>query len=101
MKNTREDFKKLRAMFDGDDGFMYGHQPRKIRRPKREMPEWAASQTSIQEILLKAFPKLITDDTQRKAAGRWARVIQLYFRSGFSYRETAGYLHEKRETIHT
>jgi hypothetical protein len=30
--------------------------------------------------LIRAFPKLATDEKQRKAAGRWARIAQMHFR---------------------
>ena len=89
----------LRSVFDGKDGFMTGHQILKVRRPKRKTPEWTRTQTGIQQILLKAFPKLKTDESQRQRAGRWARVIQLYFLSAKSYRETAEEMGEKTRTI--
>ncbi len=89
----------LRNLVDAKDGFMTGHQICKVRRPKRVLPDWARTQKSIQELLLKAFPKLKTEERQRQRAGRWAMVIQLYFRSGKSYRETAEEMGEKVRTI--
>jgi predicted DNA-binding protein YlxM (UPF0122 family) len=90
----------LRSLIDGDDQFMTGHQLTKVRRPRRKIPDWSKNEKSIQIILQTAFPKLKTDSKQRKQAGRWARVIQLYFRSQKSYRETAEEMNETRGTIH-
>lgn len=85
---------------DGGNRFLMAHQTLKVRRGNREAPDWALNDKTIQEILLRAFPKLKTDDVQRQRAGRWARVIQIYFRSGKSYRETAHELGEKLTTVH-
>jgi hypothetical protein len=91
----------LRNLVDANDGFIRGHQVNKIRRRLRKVPDWIKSEQQIQIILQRAFPKLKTDLKQRKKAGRWARVIQLYFRSQKSYRETAEEMGEDRDTIHT
>src|SRR5579859_7661600 len=89
---------ELRGKFFGD-GFMAGHQVLKIRRRFRSIPEWAKSNKRVQELLLTAFPKLATDEKQRHRAGRWARIIQLYFRSQKSYSETAEELGEGKNAI--
>src|SRR5579863_3596510 len=89
----------LRSVFDGKDNFMSAHRILKVRRHKRIVPEWVFNDKKIKEVLLKSFPKLREDETQRIRAGRWMRVIQLYFRSQKSYRETAEELGEKTRTI--
>lgn len=83
----------------GDQAFMNGHQIIRIRRPRRRVPQWTFEDNKIRALLLKTFPKLATDADQRKRAGRWARVIQLYFRAKKSYRETAEEMGEKPRTV--
>jgi len=84
----------------GDQSFMNGHQIIRIRRPRRRVPQWVFDDNKIRAFLLRSFPKLSSDDKQRKRAGRWARVIQLYFRTRKSYRETAEEMGESLETTH-
>ena len=78
----RDSSHQLRKHLDSDDPFMSaGHQILVERQQERVCPEWAKSDTKIQEILLRSFPKLKQAGSQdEKRAGRWARVIQLYFR---------------------
>ncbi len=76
-----------------------GFQIKKIRREERSMPDWAKSDTGVQKILLTAFPKLHEKPLQRKRAGRWAQVIQLYFRQGWTFSEVADELNEKPRSI--
>lgn len=95
----RNSHNELKSMFAGDQQFMTGHQIMKVRRPRRRVPQWVFEDNRIRALLSETFPKLATDDGQRKRAGRWARVIQLYFRSRKSYRETAEEMGEKPRTI--
>jgi hypothetical protein len=62
------------------DRFMTGHQVLLIRMHPRKLRAWTANNATVQEVLLRVFPKLREDDRQREAAGRWARFIQLYWR---------------------
>jgi len=76
-------------MFSGSDHFMAaGHQiinsNRAYAGPKRREDKWAYDDEAVRIVLYQAFPKLLTDKKQRERAGRWARIIQLYFRSGMS-----------------
>jgi hypothetical protein len=41
---------------------------------------------------LTAFPKLHVNQNQRKRAGRWAQIIQLYFQLGWTRTEVAAEL---------
>ena len=84
----------LKTIMDGDDAFIAGHQIKKIRRQKRPTPEWARHQKQIRGILLRSFPKLNTSQKQRKRAGRWVRIIQLYYVQGFTYTQVAAELGE-------
>jgi len=90
------DYEQLRHHIDSNDPFMSrGHQIIKIRRGwRRSKPSWVESNKAIQELVLRSFPKLKTDNKQRAAAARWVRVIQLYFRLGW----TAGQIAEELKT---
>jgi hypothetical protein len=82
MKPTvKEDFKKLRKKLDGSEAFMSGHQIRKIRTREKQIPSWTLRDKDVQKIILRAFPNMKTNKTARKRAGRWARIIYLYYRS--------------------
>ena len=77
--------KSLRGQVDAT--FPHGYQDAKARTYKRKMPLWTASDAGVQEVLLRAFPKLRTNDAQGEAAARWARIIQLYFRTGYTRKQ--------------
>jgi hypothetical protein len=96
MSNHRNTSQQLREMliFSGSDHFMRnGHQiinsNRAFAGPRRKNAEWALDDGFVQALLLKAFPKLRTDEKQRERAGRWVRVINLYFKSGMSFGQAA------------
>lgn len=89
-------FEQLRKKFDGDDSFVSGgHQLIKsagaTRHAERvsKTPEWALNKDKVQELLLKSFPLLKTDSRQRERAGRWAQIIQLYYRAAWTQRQIA------------
>ena len=86
----RKEYKELREVVDGDDlgevGAARGFQIRSIRTGyKKEVPEQLANNEGIQKLLLTAFPKLLTSESQRQKAGRWAQVVKLHFQMGWSY----------------
>jgi hypothetical protein len=109
----RDTFRELRQHFDGQDPFMTkGHQILIIRRIKRKPQPWAKDNKKVQQLLLRSFPKINIDLTtleqnnknkneaelsrlrtlivkQRAQAGRWARIIQLYFVIGMTYGQVA------------
>ena|SRR5665213_2091935 len=86
----QRDFKNLNAVLDSRDGFtVNGHQVKWIRTHKKTIPAWAYDDVAIQKILLAAFPKLAINQKQRDQAGRWLRVIHLYFRLGYTARLVA------------
>lgn len=87
--------KQLGRALDQNDGFMTGgHQIVHARTYKRVIPAWAVNGKEVQKVLLRAFPKLATDDRQRESAGRWTMVIHLYFRLGY----TRGQIAEELDT---
>jgi Sigma-70, region 4 len=66
---------------------------------EKKVPAWAYLKPQIQKILLTAFPKLQTDSAQRKRAGRWAQVINMYYLQGMTAEEVAEELNETRVAI--
>src|SRR5205085_2251114 len=75
---------------DRKDIFQTGHGIRggpTLRMQK--IPEWMYQTKDVGEVLLRVFPKLETDERQRKSATRWLEIIQLYFKSGWSVRDVA------------
>jgi hypothetical protein len=95
-----KDFQQLRKIFEGSDPFMGGgHQIVKLRRRKRIVPEWTGSNKEVRKVLLRSFPKLATDSKQRASAARWARIIHLFFRLRYTYRQTAAELEAKPESV--
>jgi hypothetical protein len=95
------DLNQIRKQIDGDDGFFSGHRVRSACGAKgkhvgtrgRETPEWTKTNTGIQQVLLRAFPKLAVNPVQREKAARWARVIYLYYRLGYTYSQIAEEMH--------
>jgi len=52
----------------------------RTRKRERQIPAWALDDKRVRQVILKEFPKLVTNARQRALAGRWARVLYLYFR---------------------
>jgi len=87
------DFDILNRLFDdhyhtGHAGFQIGS----VRKTKKKVPDWASSNKKIMRLLLQVFPKLATDENQRRRAATWAAVIYLSYRAGLSDRTIAGQL---------
>ena len=102
MNNSPSDVaRRLRRRIDHNDTFTSGHQIITIRRTDRVDPEWVKSDAEIRKILLRAFPKLDTDPKQRARAGRWARVIQLYFRRHYTHGQIAAELGIKYRNVNS
>jgi hypothetical protein len=76
-----EDLKKLRKKIDGNDVFMSAHQIKKVRTREKQIPSWTLRDKEIQKVVLRAFPNVRTNKTARKRAGRWVRIIHLYYRT--------------------
>jgi hypothetical protein len=88
-----KDFQQLRKVLEGNDSFIAGgHRIVKLRQRRRVIPEWTRSNEKIKEVLLRSFPLLETDPKQRSGAARWARIIHLFFRLQYTYRQTAAEL---------
>lgn len=88
--SSNPDYENLRHTFDGSDQFMRGHQTKKIRTQRLfETPAWALDDAEIKNILLRAFPKLETNANHRKRAGRWLRVITLYYKLRMPHNQVA------------
>lgn len=95
-----KDFAQLRKRLDGSDTFMNrGHQIKKVRGREKEIPAWALSDEETRKIMLKAFPKLLTDPKQRKSAARWAAVVHLFYRMNMSKSGVAHELKIRRTNV--
>ena len=94
---------QLRKIVDGTGGFMTSHQIINSNRanagPLRKTAQWSKSDKKVRQLLLRVFPRMATDVNQRVRAGKWLRVIQLYYRSGFSYGDTALELNESKKFV--
>lgn len=95
---TKNDANKIRSVAPD---FMFGSQIVGTHRYSRKMLSWCSDDKQVQKLLFKVFPKLKTDLEQRRRAGRWAMVIQLYFRAHRSYREVASDMGENPKAILT
>lgn len=82
--------KRLRRKIDASDSFTTGHQIIVVRSKERIDPEWSKSDEEIRKILLRTFPSLDSNARQRASAGRWMRVIQLYYRKHMTEGQIAG-----------
>lgn len=87
------DFDQIRNVIDGDEIFMSAHSIRHggryASRGRSKVPKWVKTDAGIQRLLLRVFPNLATNVRQRQRAARWARVIHLYFRMGWTYSQIA------------
>ena len=81
----RKDMASLRKRMDGDDRFMEGHQIRKLRARHRAVPDWAVNDELFRKILLRSFPGCDNSHRAARRAGRWARIVYLFYRMNFSY----------------
>ena len=71
-------------------GYLIRGAPKGSWKKRTEnIPAWALNNKTVKELLLMVFPKMSSDRRQRDRAGRWARVIQIYFRAARPASETA------------
>ncbi len=94
----KKEFSKTLANFDSRD--MKGFQVTESGTGcSKEIPTWVHMKEEVQKILLTAFPKLHTNASHRKRAGRWAQVINMYYLQGMTAEEVAQQLNETRIVI--
>jgi hypothetical protein len=101
MADRRKDMAKLRTRLDGDDNFMSAHQIKKVRTRERVIVPWTLNNSEVQKVLLRVFPRLRGSYRQAQQAGRWMRVIHLYYRMQLSYSQVAAELKIKKGTVLT
>ena len=96
---TRE-LDQLRHILDSNDPFMTGgHQIIKSAGATRyaermlRVPSWAMDDNKIRDYIRSRFPKMATDEKQRARAGRIVRIINLYYRVGYTRASVAEELH--------
>lgn len=73
----------------GVDAFTGGFQVGAARTYKRMPQIWANSDLEIRKVLLTAFPRQATNPKQRERAGRWMRIIYMYYRLGYTSAQVA------------
>ena len=101
---TSADFANLRTKIDSNDPFFKGSRMIEIPIYEKKIPKWINDAEKTQEILLKSFPKLKTDPNQRKAAGRWNRIIHLYWHLNYTHEQIVSEFNdtnEKQETLYS
>ena len=102
LKTTRKkDMARLRRRMDGDDNFMSAHQIKKIRTREREIPAWTLNDKEVRKVLLRAFPKLHKTAVSKVSAGRWMRLIHLYYRVQMPNSQVAKEMGETLSAIKT
>jgi DNA-binding NarL/FixJ family response regulator len=79
---------KLSSLMDASDMSGMGGTVG-ARAYTRIIPEWVKSREKASEVILRAFPKAKSDPAQRASAARWAVVIHLYFRMGYTRSQIA------------
>ena len=96
----------LRRGFDNREPFMTGgHQlinsvgATQHNRRVSTLPAWANDDEKVRQLLLRVFPKLLTDDRQRQRARRWNQVIHFYFRMGLTHNQIADEMGEPAAAI--
>jgi len=94
---------ELRTKIDYNEPFFEGHRIIKPYasgpRANRKCPAWANSNAKIRALLLRSFPKLATNKKQRQGAGRWARIIQMYYRSQMTHGQICTELRSTLPTV--
>lgn len=79
----------LKDTLDRADSFMGGHQIVNARTYKRKIPNWVFNDKKVREIITRGFPSMLTNENQKEGAARWASVIHLYFRMGYTRSQIA------------
>jgi hypothetical protein len=81
---------------DSKEMFMTGHTVRKggkgalaAYERRSHPPKWTLTDAGIRTVIRRAFPNFETNEHQRAMAARWARIIYLYFRAGYTYSQVA------------
>ena len=61
----------------------------KARSYKKAIPEWTFSNSEIQKLIRRSFPNWQNNPRQQTDAERWAMVINLYYRNGYTFSQVA------------
>jgi hypothetical protein len=67
--------------------------------PRRKDAAWTLDDDQVKALLQRVFPRLALDERERERAGRWARIIHLYYRLGYSYGDAAAELKIPMHTV--
>lgn len=77
-----------RDSLDGDE-LDYDHEVR-TREHERQIPAWALDDRKLRQVVLGMFPRHATNKRQRAMAGRWLRIVYLFFRANWWTKNIAG-----------
>lgn len=80
---------QIRRVIEGNETFAQGHQLVGARTYKRPVPAWALNDKTVRKMIVRAFPRMFEDAAAHASASRWASVIQLYFRLGYTRTQVA------------
>lgn len=80
MENNPSIYRQLREKFDATTDATKGYQIRRFYKRRKTTPAWAEDDQKVRELLLSVFPKMNVRKKDRLRAGRWMRVIYLYYR---------------------
>jgi hypothetical protein len=69
-----------RRFDSGYNSCQRGYQPTKVEEFDGEVPKWASDDSKLRDLLLRAFPRLHTDQKQKLGAARWLKVVTLHYR---------------------
>lgn len=70
-------------------GGYFAHGVVKPRTYKKRIPLWAVNDSKIKELIQRSFPNWQSNPRMRDDAARWAAVIHLYFRVGYTRSQIA------------
>lgn len=85
---------QLRKVIDGADSFMTGFAVGAPRTYARKLPAWTMDDSRVRALLERSFRWMHCNKAHRKQAGRWASIIYLYYRMGYTYKQLAEALGE-------
>jgi hypothetical protein len=93
-------FSYLRNVVDGNDRFLHSQVKSSAKTSNgkrvRETPAWVNDDKFIQQMLSRAFPKMLTNKTQKQRAALWYQIINVWMRRGVPEGDAVREINEKR-----
>lgn len=94
-----KDRKQLRRIVDGGEQLVEDPQIKVRRSVARNVPEWTLDPQRTLAVLKLAFPLIETNEKQRRRAGRWLRIIHLYYKMKTPFGQVAEELGLSRDQL--